>query len=78
MNAIHRHLGVGAVLLAVAWSTGCTEELTVPNFNNPAREDLTGTPTRGTANARNAAAVQRPPQAGQWPQEDRVRGEASA
>ncbi|MCA9737451.1 MAG: RagB/SusD family nutrient uptake outer membrane protein [Gemmatimonadota bacterium] len=54
MNAIHRHLGVGAVLLAVAWSTGCTEELTVPNFNNPAREDLTGTPTRGTL----AAAVQ--------------------
>ena len=32
-------------LLAVLLSAGCTEQLTVPNFNSPAKEDLTGSPS---------------------------------
>jgi len=38
-------------LLAVLLTAGCTEELTIPNFNSPAREDLTGAPNRGTVGA---------------------------
>ena len=54
MKAKRRYFAATVGLFAMFWTMGCTEELTVPNFNNPAREDLTGTPTRGTL----AAAVQ--------------------
>jgi hypothetical protein len=45
----------GLALLLVGLSAGaCSDDLTIPNFNNPAREDLTGSPTRQTV----AAATQ--------------------
>ena len=51
MTTITRINRSAVALLAVLLTAGCTEELTIPNFNSPAREDLTGAPNRGTIGA---------------------------
>ncbi len=51
MNAnktFHRVLAVTAVVVS---ATGCNVDFTVPNYNNPAREDLTGNATKVTISA---------------------------
>ncbi len=65
MNAkkmLRRVLAVAAVGLVVA---GC-EDFTIPNYNNPAREDLTGSPTKPTiaAAVRGIVSTQRGLKAG--------------
>ncbi len=42
---------MGALLVLSLLTTACSNDLTVPNFNNPAREDLTGSPTTQTVSA---------------------------
>ncbi|MEJ2206325.1 MAG: hypothetical protein P8170_19720 [Gemmatimonadota bacterium] len=51
MNAqetLRRVLAVAAVAVMAA---GCSDDFLVPNYNNPAREDLTGNPTKATISA---------------------------
>jgi len=55
IRILKRGAGVGVIaLLAVFAGSACTPDLAVPNFNNPAAEDLTGSPTPQTI----AAATQ--------------------
>lgn len=46
MNVIIRRVLTVAAIAIVA--TGCDPDFLVPNYNNPAREDLTGSPTEAT------------------------------
>lgn len=51
MNAnikLRRVLAAAVIGLA---ATGCSTDFLVPNYNNPARQDLTGSPTRATISA---------------------------
>ncbi|HKJ01095.1 MAG TPA: RagB/SusD family nutrient uptake outer membrane protein [Longimicrobiales bacterium] len=66
MNAnmtLRRVLAAAVIGLAV---TGCSTDFLVPNYNNPARQDLTGTPTRATISAavRGIVSTQRGLKAG--------------
>jgi hypothetical protein len=47
-NTLRRVLAVAAVAVMAA---GCDGDFLVPNYNNPAREDLTGSPTKATISA---------------------------
>ncbi|MFO8173322.1 MAG: hypothetical protein R6T96_03495 [Longimicrobiales bacterium] len=52
---IHKNIRPVLVAMSVALLVGaCDQDFMVPNYNNPAREDLTGSPTQATI----AAAVQ--------------------
>lgn len=52
---IHKNIRPVLVAISVALLVGaCDQDFMVPNYNNPAREDLTGSPTQATI----AAAVQ--------------------
>lgn len=53
MNANKTFRRILAVVAVTMLATGCDEDFIVPNYNNPAREDLTGSPTKATI----AAAV---------------------
>ncbi len=66
MNAnmtLRRVLAAAVIGLAV---TGCSDDFLVPNYNNPARQDLTGSPTKATISAavRGIVSTQRGLKAG--------------
>jgi len=51
MNAKETFRRVLAVVAVTTMATGCSPDFVVPNYNNPAREDLTGSPTKATISA---------------------------